>query len=260
MHTATAGELWVISNLHGDFVAAMPPTGFGLAYIGEYTENGVPRNGSTAGQRRYGWLGAEQRSSDTPGGLLLMGRRVYAPGSGRFLSTDPVYGGSDNAYEYCSGDAINCADVSGEMTCKRVERSLKRVRWVPLTVSFRYRVSCSMRDWEVNALAAMTTFWGVVWGLLGVFAGGIAGFAVGGPYGAFMGVVVGGLVSFAAGVVGALIIAAAWWAYETYDARCERKGLWFTAGIRGQVFAAWPRPRFWAVPYGFSIGCNTRKA
>ncbi|WP_431934075.1 RHS repeat-associated core domain-containing protein [Micromonospora sp. RP3T] len=108
------GIAWVITNLHGDHVAGLAGSGTGLAYTSEYDESGRPRNAADAGTRRYGWLGAQGRAADNPGGMVLMGARVYSPGSGRFLSTDPVYGGNANPYEYCSGDGVNCADTSGQ--------------------------------------------------------------------------------------------------------------------------------------------------
>lgn len=42
-----------------------------------------------------------------------MGVRLYDPTTGRFLSIDPVPGGSANAYEYCGGDPINRYDLDG---------------------------------------------------------------------------------------------------------------------------------------------------
>lgn len=47
---------------------------------------GQPRGGDPTA--RYGWLGAKQRSADTPDHLILMGVRIYNPGTGRFLTLD----------------------------------------------------------------------------------------------------------------------------------------------------------------------------
>jgi RHS repeat-associated protein len=45
--------------------------------------------------------------------------RVYDPGLGRFLQTDPVGYSSDiNTYAYAGNDSINGSDPSGELTCK----------------------------------------------------------------------------------------------------------------------------------------------
>jgi RHS repeat-associated protein len=76
-----------------------------------YDEYGNPEGDTTA--TRYGWLGGKQRSSETVTGATLMGVRLYDPTTGRFLSIDPVPGGSANAYEYCGGDPINRDDLDG---------------------------------------------------------------------------------------------------------------------------------------------------
>jgi RHS repeat-associated protein len=104
---------WLISNQRGDFVAGIAAGTAGITYTSEYTEYGLPRNPDDAGSRRYGWFGAAQRAGDTPGGLVLMGVRVYAPGNGRFLQVDPIYGGSANSYDYANQDPINQSDASG---------------------------------------------------------------------------------------------------------------------------------------------------
>ncbi|QVI24140.1 hypothetical protein KHQ06_15995 [Nocardia tengchongensis] len=45
---------------------------------------------------------------------LEMGARTYLPVLGRFLQTDPVEGGSSNAYEYAKADPINNLDLTGK--------------------------------------------------------------------------------------------------------------------------------------------------
>jgi RHS repeat-associated protein len=62
---------------------------------------------------RYGWLGGKQRSADALAGVLLMGVRLYDPGTGRFWSVDPIPGGNATAYDYCSADPVNCVDLDG---------------------------------------------------------------------------------------------------------------------------------------------------
>ncbi|MFP5336429.1 MAG: RHS repeat-associated core domain-containing protein [Actinomycetes bacterium] len=74
-------------------------------------EYGQPRPGTPT--PRYGWLGAKQRDTDTPTGLLLMGVRLYNPATGRFLSVDPIPGGNENAYNY-PNDPINMFDLDGK--------------------------------------------------------------------------------------------------------------------------------------------------
>lgn len=42
-----------------------------------------------------------------------MGVRLYTPTTGRFLQTDPVEGGSCNAYDYTCADSVNNLDLDG---------------------------------------------------------------------------------------------------------------------------------------------------
>jgi RHS repeat-associated protein len=111
-----------LPNPHGDIVATAEAATTATAISGytEQTEFGEAReDGVTA---RYGWLGAKQRSSDAVAGLVLMGMRLYNPATGRFLSIDPVPGGSDNAYEYCGADPIGCTDLDGTKKYKRYKQ------------------------------------------------------------------------------------------------------------------------------------------
>jgi RHS repeat-associated protein len=115
--TTTAGPVsidWQIINLHGDCVATVHDGDTILSTTGESTEYGVPRNVTDVGSRRYGWLGAQGRTADEPGGVIGMGVRLYNGATGRFLQVDPVSGGSANAYDYCNGDPVNCTDLDGK--------------------------------------------------------------------------------------------------------------------------------------------------
>jgi RHS repeat-associated protein len=113
--SGTANAALQLVNLHGDIVATAPDSSSDTGYssYNEDTEFGVPRaaTGSTGGQ--YGWLGGSERSSDDLGGTVQMGERLYNPVTGRFLSTDPVPGGSANRYDYCDQDPINNTDIDG---------------------------------------------------------------------------------------------------------------------------------------------------
>jgi len=104
-----------LPNLHGDIVAtaAMSETETKLLSTAETTEFGTP---SVSNPSKYSWLGADQRSTELPTGVIAMGARTYIPQIGRFEQTDPQPGGGASAYSYTSGDPVNTADPSGEFT------------------------------------------------------------------------------------------------------------------------------------------------
>ena len=123
--TLTGDRVVQLVDLHGDVVGTLPiadgaaqGTWEGLVFSrSDEFGNPVPLTGAGAPNAppvRYGWLGAAQRSGEALGGVILMGVRLYHPGTGRFLSVDPVPGGSASAYDYCNGDPVNCTDLNGE--------------------------------------------------------------------------------------------------------------------------------------------------
>ncbi len=101
-------------NLHGDVIGTAPDnseTETKLTNPVDSTEYGVPRTSTPA---KYSWLGAAQRPTELPTGIIAMGARGYIPQLGRFLQPDPLPAGSTNPYGYTNGDPINQADTSGE--------------------------------------------------------------------------------------------------------------------------------------------------
>lgn len=103
---------WQISNLHGDIIATTN-TGVGFDSTSEADEYGKMRQTSQIGADRYAWLGSKQRAANNPDGIILMGVRLYNPALGRFLSTDPVTGGSCNRYDYTCQDPSSQFDLDG---------------------------------------------------------------------------------------------------------------------------------------------------
>ncbi|MFD0367660.1 DNRLRE domain-containing protein [Streptomyces sp. NPDC127114] len=111
--TAASGNtILQLTNIHGDVALQLPLDVEDAPLVLDNDEYGNPRAGQP--DVRYNWLGGKQRSSETLTGLTLMGVRLYEPAAGRFLSADPVYGGSANAYEYAHGDPVNNFDLDGK--------------------------------------------------------------------------------------------------------------------------------------------------
>ncbi|GAA1619279.1 RHS repeat-associated core domain-containing protein [Actinoplanes couchii] len=103
-----------LTDLHGDVKMILDPVGSTVDVL-DFDEFGVRHEDSPI--QRYGWLGSQQRSAEAFAGTVLMGARVYDPGTGRFLQTDPIRGGGANAYSYCSAGPNDCFDYGGAGDC-----------------------------------------------------------------------------------------------------------------------------------------------
>ncbi|MGX9889320.1 DNRLRE domain-containing protein [Streptomyces sp. NPDC002276] len=122
---ATGSTVLQLTDIHGDVTVQLPLDTTQAPTALAYDEYGNTEGDTTSA--RYGWLGGKQRSSETVTGATLMGVRLYDPGTGRFLSTDPVPGGNANAYEYCGGDPLNRYDLNGQWGFwKRFKRKVNR--------------------------------------------------------------------------------------------------------------------------------------
>ncbi len=118
IETDTGEVTLQLVNIHGDVVATAEdkPEAAAVLSTQRFDEFGNPlQSGSLAGgSAEYGWLGGKKRRTQLSSGVIQMGVRSYVPTLGRFLSPDPIKGGSANAYDYANADPINGYDLTGE--------------------------------------------------------------------------------------------------------------------------------------------------
>jgi RHS repeat-associated protein len=102
-----------LTDLHGDIVATADSNAGTTSLLDTraFDEFGSPLSSNPGA--RYGWLGAKLRRTALPSGAIAMGVRLYVPQLGRFTSTDPIVGGSANAYDYALQDPVNNFDLDG---------------------------------------------------------------------------------------------------------------------------------------------------
>jgi RHS repeat-associated protein len=128
-----AADVWSYPNIHGDVIATANAAGLKQGSTIHYDAYGQPLGAlpdNSLGTFDYGWLGRHQRPVETEAGIatIEMGARPYVGGLARFTQPDPVEGGSDNDYEYATGDPINSSDLDGQRCLTGVARR-ERVRY-----------------------------------------------------------------------------------------------------------------------------------
>ncbi|MEU0158339.1 DNRLRE domain-containing protein [Streptomyces sp. NPDC006261] len=157
-----------LANLHGAIGTRIPLVDATTPVVNSYDEYGSALPGTDPS--RYGWLGAKQRSAETPSRVTLMGVRLYDPGTGRFLSTDPVHGGGANAYGY-PADPVNLYDLDGRKVQAKYNKNSRSCSfWHGRCTIKLSRVRAWKASWNIIGGA---TAWGVSAALFGAASAGI---------------------------------------------------------------------------------------
>ena len=121
---ASTAVTYLYYNGHGDLAAEAGSAGT-RTNLYSYDAFGAPVETVPANATTERWTGSFDKKLDTATGLVVMGVRPYDAALGRFLSADPIDGGSLNNYDYAGEDPINGYDGNGQ-ACLCVPKVVKK--------------------------------------------------------------------------------------------------------------------------------------
>jgi RHS repeat-associated protein len=110
--TTSSTLTYLYYDAHGNLAAEANSSG---SQTGNHTYDpfGAPLDTPPTNTTVHRFVGRWNKQYDTATGDILMGARPYDPTTGRFLSVDPIPGGSLNNYDYAGQDPINNYDLTG---------------------------------------------------------------------------------------------------------------------------------------------------
>lgn len=160
---------WLLTDERGSVVALTGSTG-AVSTINRYDEYGVPASGNAG---RFGYTGQAWLAE---AGAWHYRARIYLPGVGRFLQTDPIgYQAGANLYGYVGADPVNYSDPLG---LDGVHTGIGPAECRLLGGVFRRRTAGS--DVDHDTCAILPTFGGGGGGVLDLGGTGGAGEGGGG--------------------------------------------------------------------------------
>jgi RHS repeat-associated protein len=148
-------------DAHGNMVATISRAGssYNMSNERSFDAWGAVREGKGAGDPKGRYCANLGHKQDDETGLVYMRARYYDPGSGRFLSEDPGYQGS-NLFVFCGSDPVNQVDESGNES-KNLSAAMGEILFILL--------SAMIVDGFFGGRAGMTA--GIIASLLDYFVG-----------------------------------------------------------------------------------------